>query len=664
MGTKNRKLKIEGEIIVFKRERSRYSIRKNKCYGACSVFLGLTILTLAMAGRNVKADSAVSVEGEPAASTLVAPEGTAQHLPTETSAGYSLESDEEGLETNTEIAPASLEAQGATPRAIQKLGTENYLNYAISNQWRLSDSINDPEVSFEHKTSGSSLAFSKATTSIVLLNGKKIDVIASIAPIEGGSQGTSYLVEGDNQSTYAATSDMFAGKPDPKVIPALGIFVQPSFNERIGKDNTTEKLNFEGKQPTAILNIKFSEEVTNPILDFSGLGGHAEIVYESYQKDTYSTGYYINEKNIIEGYIRGSFNSTYLELLNNDLSLNKVGTGVNLKIGEKSIDVEEKNTAHISTLLENYKYDTLKGDYSQKQYKTPNYVPAGAGSVLIEGTFREVSFKLYHQVTPFSKFNDSKYELDSSSHLVNSSIKADGINGFNKFWKDDFFIANEKVGEEIGNDDLFRLSVRLENNLETKGSFQDHHEYYVKYINYDGTETQKERLLELSKDGLKQEGISDKDTFSTYKIINPIENNKAYKFIKIKEFKNISEEDQMYIQAQRGEVVTEPFEADKLKELTYEYEREVKLGAFQEHHIYITVDEQGKVIGEPKISHGMVTNGLSTEKYLTQAKEDDLEYKFEQVLVPTNEKMRELYLTDFHTILTVVIKVELLIRTA
>ncbi len=56
MGTKNRKLKIEGETIVFKRERSRYSIRKNKCYGACSVFLGLAILTLAMAGGNVKAE--------------------------------------------------------------------------------------------------------------------------------------------------------------------------------------------------------------------------------------------------------------------------------------------------------------------------------------------------------------------------------------------------------------------------------------------------------------------------------------------------------------------------------------------------------------------------------------------------------------------------------
>ncbi|WP_269760704.1 Ig-like domain-containing protein [Streptococcus dysgalactiae] len=56
MGTKSRKFKIEGVTIVFEREKSRFSIRKNKCYGACSVFLGLTILTLAMAGGNVKAE--------------------------------------------------------------------------------------------------------------------------------------------------------------------------------------------------------------------------------------------------------------------------------------------------------------------------------------------------------------------------------------------------------------------------------------------------------------------------------------------------------------------------------------------------------------------------------------------------------------------------------
>ncbi|MDY4034299.1 MAG: mucus binding protein, partial [Streptococcus dysgalactiae] len=104
---------------MFEREKSRFSIRKNKCYGTCSVFLGLTILTLAMAGGEVKADSPVSAEEAPTTLTLVEPGGTAQHLPTESTAGYSLESDEEGLETDTEMAPASLEAQGATPRAIE-----------------------------------------------------------------------------------------------------------------------------------------------------------------------------------------------------------------------------------------------------------------------------------------------------------------------------------------------------------------------------------------------------------------------------------------------------------------------------------------------------------------------------------------------------------------
>lgn len=41
---------------MFKREKNRFSIRKNKRYGACSVFLGLIILTLAVTGGNVNAD--------------------------------------------------------------------------------------------------------------------------------------------------------------------------------------------------------------------------------------------------------------------------------------------------------------------------------------------------------------------------------------------------------------------------------------------------------------------------------------------------------------------------------------------------------------------------------------------------------------------------------
>ncbi|MGJ0022301.1 Ig-like domain-containing protein [Streptococcus dysgalactiae] len=41
---------------MFKREKNRFSIRKNKRYGACSVFLGLIILTLAVTGGDVNAD--------------------------------------------------------------------------------------------------------------------------------------------------------------------------------------------------------------------------------------------------------------------------------------------------------------------------------------------------------------------------------------------------------------------------------------------------------------------------------------------------------------------------------------------------------------------------------------------------------------------------------
>lgn len=50
---------------MFKREKNRFSIRKNKRYGACSVFLGLIILTLVVTGEDVKADVVTGEQNNP-----------------------------------------------------------------------------------------------------------------------------------------------------------------------------------------------------------------------------------------------------------------------------------------------------------------------------------------------------------------------------------------------------------------------------------------------------------------------------------------------------------------------------------------------------------------------------------------------------------------------
>lgn len=63
---------------MFQQIKSRFSVRKNKAYGICSVFLGLAILTLGTSGLTVKADEV------PASPTEVLVTSPSDSQPTET----------------------------------------------------------------------------------------------------------------------------------------------------------------------------------------------------------------------------------------------------------------------------------------------------------------------------------------------------------------------------------------------------------------------------------------------------------------------------------------------------------------------------------------------------------------------------------------------------
>ncbi|WP_394404736.1 hypothetical protein [Streptococcus sp. 20-1249] len=96
----------------------------------------------------------------------------------------------------------------------------------------------------------------------------------TIAPLGSNAEGVSYLTDGNNQSSYLATANQFAGNPNPAEIPALGIMVQsPQF---IGDDsfaNIQPILNRNGAVEMATLTYTFSEPITDPIIDLSGIGG-------------------------------------------------------------------------------------------------------------------------------------------------------------------------------------------------------------------------------------------------------------------------------------------------------------------------------------------------------------------------------------------------------
>ncbi|MCJ0553603.1 MucBP domain-containing protein, partial [Enterococcus cecorum] len=286
-------------------------------------------------------------------------------------------------------------------------------------------------------------AYKLATTTIGDDN-NKVDATVTMTPLKDAYEGISVLQEGKNQASYAATSDMFIGNPNPSEMPALGILTQPAPDE--GGNDWSSKFNFNGDFPVAILKISFDKVVTNPVIDVSGIGGST------------STDYFYHG-NIV--YARGSFNSTVLELLDSDVSL-KIASGVNLTDGSKEIRVKERNTYYRAVLNDGKK--DIEYDTSEYNTNSPKLVPAGTGSIQVLGDVKEISFKVYHSATPYSAFPTETYGTSENFFRTNESdpLMADGTNGLNKHWREEYRHANDpNTVYMTSNDDLFRLSLRL-----------------------------------------------------------------------------------------------------------------------------------------------------------------------------------------------------------
>ena len=286
-------------------------------------------------------------------------------------------------------------------------------------------------------------AYKLATTTIGDEN-NEVNATVTITPLKDAYEGISVLQEGKNQASYAATSDMFIGNPNPSKMPALGILTQPAPDE--GGNDWSSKFNFNGDFPVAILKISFDKVVTNPVIDVSGIGGSS------------STDYFYHG-NIV--YARGSFNSTVLELLDSDVSL-KTASGVNLTDGSKEIRVKERNTYYRAVLNDGKK--DIEYDTSEYNTNSPKLVPAGTGSIQVLGDVKEISFKVYHSATPYSAFPTETYGTSENFFRTNESdpLMADGTNGLNKHWREEYRHANDpNTVYMTSNDDLFRLSLRL-----------------------------------------------------------------------------------------------------------------------------------------------------------------------------------------------------------
>lgn len=152
--------------------------------------------------------------------------------------------------------------------------------------------------------------------------------------------------------------------------------------------------------------------------------------------------------------------------------------------------------------------------------------------------------------------------------------------------------------------------------IEETGKFQEHHIYITKDKN--GKEIKREvENVDVSggtKDMTYETGKKEKDGFEFVRTENPIEN-PSYN--------------------EQGESTTGKFKPGVKQEITYVYEKietpwtplepskpvEEK-GSFQEHHIYITKDENGKVI-KREVVDGKVSDGTKDMSYTTGKAEKD-----------------------------------------
>ncbi|MDU1832822.1 MAG: SdrD B-like domain-containing protein, partial [Finegoldia magna] len=318
-------------------------------------------------------------------------------------------------------------------------------DFDVNSGWAMSG-----DITTDYTVKNGNRAYSKGKATI-----GDVGVTATFVKQADRNGGASYLsANGNNQAAYGATSNMFYGNPDPASIPALGMNTQPS-NGCGGPLGSWQKYNADGEYEVGSVTFKFDRKVTDPILDLSGLGGYVSRV----------GSYVYNGQMYLVG--MGSFNSTNLHLATEGITVEPLTSNSNLTADNNIIQVKDRNT-HTRAVVDNGGYNWVQfRDAYGRQYNinSPALVPAGTGSVKLKGTFDEVTFKLYHQATPYSKFSREEYGTHPSYFAnyggATDPSHGDGINGMNVINTESVHIGGQWFNGDQ-NWDLFRASLRLQ----------------------------------------------------------------------------------------------------------------------------------------------------------------------------------------------------------
>ncbi len=169
--------------------------------------------------------------------------------------------------------------------------------------------------------------------------------------------------------------------------------------------------------------------------------------------------------------------------------------------------------------------------------------------------------------------------------------------------------GNYKPGEKQ------EITYVYEKTITTKGSFQDHHIYQTVDKNGNVITTDAEE------DGKEQTG-KEEESYKTSKV-----DKEGYKLVEVKPTNAKSQELGVKYDSENGELTEGNYVAGEKQEVTYIYQKTEEnpveeKGSFQEHHIYITKDKDGKEISRDEVP-GELQEGKEDESYTTGKKEKD-----------------------------------------
>ncbi|MFJ9313861.1 Ig-like domain-containing protein, partial [Pimelobacter simplex] len=296
--------------------------------------------------------------------------------------------------------------------------------YAFNERWRLQN-----PGSAATRDSVNNDATNVASSSVPTSTGA-VGVTARFAPKGSQVAGTSYLTDGSDQTGHGGRASNFTGSPTPGSLPALGVVTSASTCG--GAPGTAGHQNFEGACGVGTLTLDFSQPVTDPVLDISGLGG---FVWRS-------------ESNRA----RGSFNATIWRIQTPGVTFASPSAGrTNLDVGATTLRPAQFNS--------NTRCDG-QGQEGSGNTAGPRTTFAGCGSVVLQGTFSSVSFQLDSNVARFSSFPASTHNTGSLYFQnINGDEFADGRNGYNVNRTEQGLIPGRPTGSQ--NIDMQRVSLRL-----------------------------------------------------------------------------------------------------------------------------------------------------------------------------------------------------------